>query len=334
MSLKFLCNKNIVIGVHEAGSASLILKILNQYSIGDKIFIFSSKYSNPFFLKNKKVLCNSINPSIFEIKTYLEKINPDYIITGSSVGYTIEKKLIILSKRMNIKCISFVDHIWNLWQRFSHHINQKKWYYSPDLIYLPHDLCKKKMIKYGCNPNILRVYNKSLLSIETKKTTKINIRKEKKRLNIDIKSKVVLFISEYSFNSSKKWRWDQSTTNEIRDLLFSLLTNVKNRNDNNDNFHLIIKLHPTKNLNFSNILSKFSKKNYTIINHINKNKLFSISDYIFGLNSIMLIESLSSKSQVFSYPGKWFKKNLHITDIYKKIYRINNLKEIKYLLNK
>ena len=69
---------------------------------------------------------------------------------------------------MNITVISFLDHYWNLWQRFSNEKTLQKWYYLPNYIFVQHKICKEKMISLGCNSKIIKLFKHPILTKKKK----------------------------------------------------------------------------------------------------------------------------------------------------------------------
>ena len=81
------------------------------------------------------------------------------ILTGSSIGNTIDKKLVSLAKKNDILSISVIEHWTNFNKRFI--LNNKKSY--PDYIFVNDIISKKQAIKEGIPKKLIIVFGNNYL---------------------------------------------------------------------------------------------------------------------------------------------------------------------------
>src|SRR3989344_4770440 len=73
----------------------------------------------------------------------------DVFFSGTSIGDTIEKRLLMFCRERSIPSVFVVDFWSNYWQRFSSHVKDMK--YLPDVICVMDKRAKDDMIKEGFN---------------------------------------------------------------------------------------------------------------------------------------------------------------------------------------
>jgi len=277
----------------DAGGAEIISSYIRNNKI-NAIFCLENPAINIFKRKKIKFVNNSL-------KNVIEK--SDWILTGTSPIRKKEIKGIIESKKINKKCVSFIDSWVNYKERFLY--NGKL--FLPDEIWTGDIYALKLAKKTFKNNKIILKYNPYFSEI--KNTIKIY-----KKKNYYSLKKNILFIaapiSNY-FHNNKNVK-----------ILNFFLFKIKKINFNYEK--IIFRPHPSQNN--LNKLSIFLKKlNSRIILSNNSNLFIDIKkcNYVFGSNSTALVVASFFNKKVYNIVPKQF--NLRNYLPYKKINNFENL---------
>lgn len=289
---------NVLFFTCEPGGAEVlipVIKLLKQNN-GYKITVCSYGYAlERFNLEN--ISYELISPITENDNTLFEQYKPKIIITSAtSLPYKdmSEKYLWSNAKFYNITTIAFIDQWQNFAIRFSGIEKNETLKFQPDYINAINKDGFDEMKSLGFNQNILMQWGQPYLSGLHEKQKNIDCFLLKKELNI-ADEKVLLFVSEaIKENYSNTRGYDQYTVLDL------FLTKIQLYNEN---FTIIIKLHPKDNLQkFNNILNKFEDLRIIIItNEYTPIETISLSDIVIGMTSIMLIEAFILDKVVFSY---------------------------------
>jgi hypothetical protein len=236
--------------------AQNIFFLLKKKLKSESIFIITSNLSLKNFKKNNK----------YQKKTKL-------VVTGSSIGYTIDKKILNWAIKKKIPTISFIDN-WT-WYRERFFYNKK--IILPNKIIvndkfalsecLKRGFSKKKLYAYG-NPDLEKKIN--LLIINNKKKIK-KLRKLKKK-------KIIYYISE-PIKKAFELNKIISKKNEFY-FLKKIISFMPKK------YILKIKLHPKENFNK---YKKFITRNIQVVKKVNIKNIIFQSEYVFGIISIFNI---------------------------------------------
>ena len=234
---------------------------------------FSSKY------KIRKIYNLA---QIKKLKHNIKKIK--FIITGTSLGNSIDRKLVLFAKQKKIKSISVIEHWTNYRQRFKY----RKLNIYPDYIFLNDKISLKKAIKEKLPINKLKIVGNPYL--EKLSLNKFNqplsswAKKIKKKYK-----KIYLFVSEQIKND--KNLVGEYKVNEF-DTLKMILKSIKSSD------LLIIKSHPSENLSKFN---KFKCSNVIVKKQFLYNDLINLPTKIVGIKSILLIELSFFRNDIISF---------------------------------
>lgn len=319
-------NKKILFGAKEAGAGSLLAELIKNIKPNNHSLVLSSSTASTYFeeidieveIIDKKIPNKKIGDTI-------DSLSPDYVLVGASAYQSIEKQLITESKARNYKVISFIDHYWNLWQRYANENNAHPWTYKPDFIFVIDEICKIKLCELGWPKDKIGINTHSLIN-KTNFEKTISNEKINQKLDIDDNTIKILFVSEYNFPKCEIWKWEQSSNEDIDFLLKSTLDFIESFNRiNKKKFQLIIKLHPSEDNRLSKIYKNYSENNYCVVkNQLEKVELFTISDLAVGLNSMLLLEASNFGLPVYSYHGSLTKSAIKLCEIDERIKAINN----------
>ncbi len=264
--------------------------------------------------------CSSLNYFVF--KEYKSEIIDDYsrydfdiVVTGTSLGQSIDKELIIWAKERHIPSISIVEH-WS-WYRKRFLLNDK--YIFPDYIILNDKFALKEAVIDGLDKNILFPLGNPYL--EELSNRNINVfEKEKYYISNKIpkNKRIILFISESLCGPlALELGYDEYQ-------VISSLKRILSKND-----FLIIKIHPEENISKYNIFQDDSTK--IISENLTPEFLSILGDKIIGMASMLLLEISFFRKDIIS-----FRPNSKKQFIGQKLGVTNdavNIEELKILLN-
>ncbi len=232
-------------------------------------------------LKEKLFFINK--DKIHKLKS-IDKKKIKLIITGTSLGNSIDKKMVYFGRKNRIKTISIIEHWTNFQSRFK--LNNKN--YFPDRILVNDKIALNFAIKNKLPKEKIDVVgNLRLEKIENYKLKKLSkwSKKEKKKYK-----RIILFISE-PIKKDQRFLTTDYTYDEVSTLkkLVKLI---------DKNTLLIIKVHPNEKINkFSN----FKKKNIILKKKMKFSDMVKLPSKIVGIKSMLLIELALLRNNIISY---------------------------------
>jgi hypothetical protein len=293
----------IVYCAKEAGGGALLAGLIN---VGDNnlrnIFI-GGESALPYF-SGSNIKTYSDKNTDLELEAILLSERPDKIITVAATGFSIDKRIYLLARKHEIPIFSYVDHYWNIWQRFADPVTIKKWAFMPDKIFLPDQKCIDRAIIHGAEKSRLFVYsNPLLMNVALKKETQNELILSKRRkYNVPADAIVALYISETLFQYDKNWEWDQPTMQDLSSLLQILLKISLKPINNNKRVIILVRAHPSEEKGvWDNVCKLYPDALWINASDIPKEDLLIISSMAFGLNSILLLEAAIGGIPSFSY---------------------------------
>ena len=278
--IKFKTYKNILIVCGDIGGAEIISSFVLEKKIKFKGYL--SKKANQIF-KKKKIKNEIIN--LEDIKKNIKKF--DLLITGTGWDSKYDRKILYIFKNIDIKKISFLDH----WANY-----KTKFYYN-GLNSYPSDIITSD--KYALNI-AKKTYKNLNIRIHKIKNyfisqTKINYINKKKKI---FKINSFLFIDE---QNSKHYKFQRKSIYNEKNVLDLFIKKLIHKYNNN--FELIIRIHPNDKINkYNNYLKrkniKISKNKELVDDLINVN-------YVVGISSMALyVAEKLGKSIVYALPKK------------------------------
>lgn len=237
--------------------------------------------------------------------SFLNRFSPDLVITSATsipAKDMSEKHLWHLSRKVGIKSIALLDQWQNYSLRFSGVTEQERLAYLPDAINCINEIGKKEMIDEGFDGNILYPLGQPYLDRLKLIADKLDPAAIRKSLNIGQDENIILFVSEAIEEHYGKERGYTQY-----DALQAFLRNSKAVKAP----LILIKLHPKDDLTkFRQIQADFPEHKFLFIsNELSPLECIVISNRVFGMTSIMLIEAYILGKQVIS-----IQPNLKITD--------------------
>ena len=260
----------ILIGSSDPGAIKYCLSFCKYLDVP---YTFISNRQNSNIFSKYKIKYKTKWKDLYGIKL---------IITGTALGNSLDKKIIMWGKKKNIYCLSIMEH----WTNFSKRFIYKKNMLFPDLILVNDAIVKNILIKEGLNKNIIKVVGNPILENLGKKYKNVLSKSLYKKTN----NKKILFLSEpISENSENPTKF--ITEKEILLKIISCLPS---------NYHLTIKLHPReKKIKYR----KFKKMSPSVkieknldLEYIAKNY-----EYIIGISTFLLFELAFLRNDLLSF---------------------------------
>ena len=289
-----------------------VIKVLEKKGADIKVLL-----SNESCLIAKRNKINFLDCSDFsqdKLEMIFKKFNPQIVVTSTSFGLSLDKKILGLVKKGKIPTISVVDFWSNYKMRFSNPETE-------DFAYLPNAICvideymKTGMEKEGFNKKILRVTGNPFFD-GFKKTLKA-------------KETYFLFVSQ-PFSELGISAFDEVRI--FNDFVSSLIA-IK------DNAPVIISFHPREKnkKKFEKIISGASIK--IKISEKSGDDLVDNAKMILGINSMALFRAALKGKKVVGYqPGIEKEKDVLMSNrlgLSEGVYDFNRLGEVvKKLLKK
>lgn len=272
--------KKVIFFTCEPGGAEVLIPVIQKMSLDSSfdILVLTYGFAIDRFQK-KSIPFIEITPIIKDDFSLFDKYLSDFIITSATSlpqKDMSEKYLWHNAKQKNIPTIAFLDQWQNYAVRFSGIDKNEYLKYQPDIINCINNIAKQEMIKLGFNSKkLLELGHPYLSQLQDNVIDKDTILKT---LKLNTTNKIVLFISEAIAENYGNTR-GYTQYNTI-DFLLSNKEFIKDK-------QIIIKLHPKDDI------SKYQKyKNHILIqNEYSSLEMISISDYVIGMTSIMLIEA-------------------------------------------
>lgn len=282
----------ILVSADHPGAANAVLPIVKKLKNksenltivlgGKSINIFKS--ANLKFIKGDYLSSSGID-KLFEDDNY------DIFLAGSSMGYTIDKRLLSLCQKNKVSSIYILDFWSNYWQRFSR--VKKDFKYLPDYICIMDKTAEKEMITEGFPAQRLVVTGNPYFENFINGISKKN--EDKRR---------ILFVSQ------TLRAWQEGNEYRVLEDIISILLTLGN------NYKLVIRLHPRDKKNKFNKLitennSRGIKRGIKIFyDHLkNEKQSISRSHLIIGINSCLLFQAALAGKKVISYQPRLIKRD-------------------------
>ncbi len=218
----------------------------------------------------------------------LDESKPELIVAGTSLGDTIDKKMINYAKQIGIPSVSIIDH-WS-WYKKRFELNNSTTF--PDYIILNDEFAKEDAIADGIPLEKIFIGGNPHLEILAEKnpSTHFNANSWKEKYDFS-QNRLLLFISE-----ELKSTFLPDTDEYLGYNEFSVLDDLIQVLSEND--FLFIKKHPEENQDkYNNYLSE----KVLIIDDWDIEMMLQIPDFIIGMASMLLIELAIYRYDIISY---------------------------------
>lgn len=288
--------QRILVATQDPGGALALLPVVKHILTKEKncelkvlVGIFSEnifKKAGIKFTKAKGLRVKRLN---YEVK----KFNPDLVLTSTSYGFSVEKKILRIAQGYKIPTVSIIDYWSNYWLRFVKESEKKDSRYLPDYIVAIDRGMKKEMMAVGFPKERVKVLGNPYF--ESFRLFKIKTKRKEKR---DYK---IVFVSQplRSIYGRKNLQTDEYSA--LKDIL-EILPQFKNKSRK---ISLIIRMHPKEGIEkYKKEIKNVFLNNIKIDKNTHVERLISDADLIIGINSALLFQASFSGVPVISYqPG-------------------------------
>ena len=261
----------IIFGTDDVGPLKYLLALEDRFVNAG--WIISKKTQS--YLKDRKIV------SDHDIKT------ASIIVTGTSLGDSLDKNLVKRSKSGNIPSASIIEH-WSLYK--------KRFELKGDLIFPDHIIvndyyAKKQAIEDGLPASKIFVGgNPHLEKLSQTKLSEVNVEFWKKK-NDFLDKNIIMFITE-SLKSSFFHDTEEYLGYDEFEVLYDIIDILP------ESTILIIKTHPEEDWNKYEHLQSGQVR---VVNKLSIEQMVQVPDTIIGMASMLLIELAMFRNDIISY---------------------------------
>lgn len=281
--------KKILFFSCEPGGAEVLIPVIRlvQAQPHWEVVVLGYGHALTRFAK-KEIACIEIGPVPLEDFSLLDHYAPDLLITSATSLPSVdmsEKYLWRQAKQRGVPSLAFLDQWQNYTVRFSGSQEHERLAYLPDWINCLNEIGREEMIREGFDEGRLVAFGHPYLSSLKHDLPALDVARLKAELHIQAGDKVALFVSEPIREHYGNTRgYDQY---QVLDYFLSNLADAPERPK------ILVKLHPKDNrASFQILAEKFETLSPQFIgNELSPLECLAVSDFIFGMSSIMLIEA-------------------------------------------
>lgn len=281
--------KKILFFSCESGGAEVLIPVIRLVQAQPHLEAVVLGYGHALErFANKEIAHVETGPGPLEDFSLIDHHAPDLLITSATSLPSVdmsEKYLWRQAKQRGVPSLAFLDQWQNYTVRFSGNQDYERLAYLPDWINCLNEIGREEMIREGFDEGRLVAFGHPYLSSLKHDLQAIDVVRLKAGLHISAGDKVVLFVSEPLREHYGDTRgYDQY---RVLDYFLSNLANAPERPK------ILVKLHPKDNrASFQVLAEKFETLSPQFIgNELSPLECLAVSDFIFGMSSVMLIEA-------------------------------------------
>ena len=253
---------------------------------------------------------------VAEISEFIIRINPDLMITGTSIEDFMERYLWKASEKLAIPSFAMLDQWINYGIRFSRYgahqsdtyRNDKTHPFLPTKILVMDEIAKREAIKDGLEPSLIEITGQPHFEALKEKVNNITesvISRVRQEINVGADDFVITFASEpvsvdYRDNTGGQPYWG-FTEKTIFGQLVKAVESVAD--EFRGNISIVIKLHPREDNNsYVDEIDSVRGRNVRIVlvESCDSYDLIASSDLVCGMSSMFLIEAVVVGKPVLS----------------------------------
>jgi len=282
----------------EPGGAEVLIPVIRlvKEKTTFKVIVLGYGYGEERIAK-KQIPFIAVGPIARNDAALIERHSPDFVITSATSLPSkdmSEKHLWRIAANRRIPSLAFIDQWQNYAMRFSGPRPEEKLAYMPSFINCLNEIGRMEMISKGFDAARLLAFGHPYLTYV--KAAAVSLKPQELKRSLDIKDNqmVVLFVSEaIKENYGNERGYDQYEALEL--LLISLGRASKPST-------CIIKLHPKDDKSkLYRVTHKFPDQRMILIeNELDSLECLVMSDVVYGMTSIMLIEGYILGKKVVS----------------------------------
>lgn len=343
--------KKIFMFSHDPGGTNTIIPLFRPLrERGYEVILYGKDVALNIYRQNK-LDANDITEYVSEfgmaeIQEFIKKINPDCIITGTSIEDFTERYLWKATEKLNIPSFAILDQWINYGIRFSKYGAYQSDIYRDDKVhpFLPmkilvmDEIAKHEAIRDGLEPSRIEITGQPYFETLMQKVAQITqnaIQDIRKQINVEEDDFLITFASEpvsvdYSGNIDDQDYWGYNEKTIFKELMKAIV-NVEP--EFKGKISIIIKLHPREDKNSYLDVSENSKSNkidITVVEKFDSYSLIAASNLICGMSSMFLIEAVVIGKPVISIAIGLNRENPFVLDrigVLKSVYSTEELQE-------
>lgn len=236
----------------------------------------------------------------------LNRFKPDLLLAGTSAGYTVDKKVLLHLKTMDVPAVYVLDFWNNYWQRFSS--SEKDFKFLPDIVCAIDDISKTDLVKEGIPESHIRVTGNPHFEHFTEGITCQN---ENRNRLLFISQPVSIAVPPLSYG------YDEYSVIE---------SIIKALREFSHPYELAVRLHPKED---RGKFKKYMSEKIIISDEATLEEALSRAGFVIGMFSPVLIQAVAVGKRVVSYqPGRMGEDPL-ITNRLGITKRIENPRDLK-----
>lgn len=303
--------KKILFFARDPGGANAILPVYKKVRNQFETHIFAKDFALKKIAAEGNIPAADITKeyakgSYREIYDFLKKLNPDLIITGTSLDDFTERYLWKASEEMRIKSFAILDQWMNPGIRFSEYTYEQEEIYEKHRrhCYMPYRICvmdelaKTMLIKEGIDETRIAVTGQPHFDTIFQTYKKAEASYPGDCINIVFASEPIL--QDYDRNNFENSYWGYNE----KSIFFHLYSCLKTiAMDASKSIRIILRPHPRENTEtWIETIKPLENKNLRIVID-NKHDSFSIlksADIVCGMSSMFLLEAVICKKPILS----------------------------------
>lgn len=288
-----------MLAAHEAGAGSMLAALATQWRLSPDSVVIASDVASPYFAGcGLHVVSDRIDED--GIAALLARHQLKGVVVGCAAGPSVEKKVLRVAQTLGLQVDAYVDHYWNVWQRFAAPRDARPWIVLPDRIHVPASACMEPLIAAGYPRERVEVFSHPLMTIAGIPRDAALRQQQRARLDIGEDQVVAVFVSEPLFESDPKWDWDQAHEEDYCHLL-ELLLKLSAGDELHESLTVLVRCHPAEpKERWQSVCESVPGSSWRNASRIKKDALFSVADIFLGLNSMLLLEAAAAGIPSFS----------------------------------
>ncbi len=302
--------RKVLLFARDPGGANVILPIYEKMKDKYQVFVYAKDFAVKRFqdagvpVRDLEEECSK--GSFIEIKSFLQRVKPQILITSTSLDDFTERYFWKASNELHIKSFATLDQWMNLGIRFSDYdYSQAEVYasnpihpYLPDQILVMDALAKELLQNDGIEEERIVITGQPHFDTVQYKFNQAESVYDRERWNVVYVSEPIIQDYDHNDQTSSYWGYNEKT---IFQFLYSNLEQLAQ--DFLCEIRLIIRPHPRENAqNWIRVIEKLNNRKISVECNTTDDS-FSVmksADLVCGMSSMFLLESVICEKPVLS----------------------------------
>ncbi len=317
--------KTVLLFARDPGGANVILPVCEKLKAKYKVWLYAKEFALDKFrdaglsVKNIEEECGK--GTFAEIRSFLERLKPDIVITGTSLDDFTERYLWKAAKELGIKSFAILDQWMNLGIRFSgcsyheeeRYRQHREHPYLPGRIWAMDELARELLVKEGIDAEKITLTGQPHFdTVRGKFQSAIEVY-DRDMWNVVFVSEPIYQDYDHCGKEEMYWGYNERT---IFDNLYRSLEKLTECSA--CKIRLIIRPHPREHLENWDYIGDNLKNNKISVELDREHNSFSLmksADLVCGMSSMFLLESMICERPVLSIMIGLKKENPFVLDM-------------------